>query len=165
MNQHSILHVEDDDDDFFFVQRAAKTIGLTCKITRACDGQEALDYLSGEGSFSNRKEFPIPSLVLLDMKLPRMMGMEVLRWIRANPELRSLVVIVFSSSPVTNDVDNAYDLGVNSFLVKPSGMDKFEHVLRLIRDYWLKVSELPSVSHSPEGPGKKAVHRFPNLER
>lgn len=165
MNHYSILHVEDDDNDFFFVQNAAKTVGLTHRILRACDGQEAIDYLSGVGKFADRQEFPIPSLVLLDMKMPGIHGMEVLRWIRSHEKLHSVIVIIFSSSPVSGDVDTAFKLGANSFIVKPSGIEKFNHIVRLIRDYWLEVNELPSVSLNPSGAGKPRVRRFPNLER
>lgn len=163
MNHHCILHVEDDDNDFFFVENAAKTVGLKNTIHRARDGQEAIDYLSGVGPFADRQAFPFPCLVLLDMKMPRVMGMEVVRWIRDNPALRNLIVVVLSSSPVSGDVDTAYDLGVNSFLVKPSGIEKYEHIVRLLRDYWLDVNELPSVCHNPHA--QLNIRRFPNLER
>lgn len=166
LNYHSILHVEDNDDDFFFVQVAAKTVGLNHNIQRAHDGQEAIDYLSGTGKFSNREEFPFPALVLLDMKMPRVEGMEVLRWIRSDSRLRSVIVIVLSSSPVTDDVDTAYNLGANSFLVKPSGIQEFEHIVRLINDYWLDINEVPSVSQNPHGMVRQVkTRRFPNLER
>jgi len=107
----------------------------------ARNGEEAIDYISGAGKYANRQEYPIPGLVLLDLKLPRVSGLEVLQWLRRSPVSRCLPVIVFSSSARRQDVEEAYAQGANSFLVKPSSLDKRIELARLIKAYWLEFNE------------------------
>jgi CheY-like chemotaxis protein len=115
------------------------------------DGEEVVAYLKGDGKFYNREEYPLPSLLLLDLKMPRMDGFEVLKWIRAQQGLSTLRVVVLTSSERIRDVNIAYNLGANSFLVKP--MD-FEHVLELtkiLKDYWLRLDKTPESYRESRG--------------
>src|SRR5690349_18131600 len=115
----TILQVEDDPNDVFFLQRAMKKHGLLNPIQVASDGQEAINYLKGIGKFADRARFPQPSLVLLDLKLPHVMGLDVLKWIRQESGL-PLVVVPLTASANDEDIAAAYRLGANGFLVKPS---------------------------------------------
>jgi len=137
MSQTCILQVEDEANDVFLLQCAFRQAGITNPVKVATDGQMAVDYLSGTGPFSNRREHPLPSLILLDLKLPRKSGREVLQWIRAQPGLRRVVVIVFTSGQHIGDVGLAYELGANSFIVKPADLSQYISIARLLKDWWL----------------------------
>ncbi|HUR44719.1 MAG TPA: response regulator [Candidatus Saccharimonadales bacterium] len=137
MKNLSILAVEDDENDVIFLQMGLKAAGVTCPLHVAVDGRKALDYLEGNGAFSNRAEFPMPYLILLDLKLPQVMGLDVLSWIRARPELDSTIVIVMTSSAHPLDVEAAYRLGTNAFLVKPSNYEGLKVLVQSIKDFWL----------------------------
>src|SRR5688572_19335100 len=110
-----ILQVEDDPNDVFFLQKAMNKVGVTNPIHVVSDGQEAIDYLKGNGKFFDRAIFPFPCLVLLDLKLPYVMGLEVLRWIREQP-WSNLPVIMLSASAEDADIGTSYRLGANAFL-------------------------------------------------
>ena len=128
-----ILLVEDDSNDTLLLQRAFRRAGLTHTLRVVTDGDEAVCYLKGDDKFSNREAFPVPSLMLLDLKLPRRSGLEVLAWLRkeAAPGLRSLPVIVLTSSRLSEDVDQAYSLGANSYMAKPSG--NYEGLVEMVK--------------------------------
>src|SRR5437899_164540 len=132
----AILLVEDDENDVLIMTMALEKAGLTCPIRVARDGREAKDYLSGSGEFADRHEYPLPYLILLDLKLPRVMGLEVLKWLRERPEFDSTIVLVLSSSPMPEDIQTAYHLGANAYLVKPSGLDKLQVMAQAIKDFW-----------------------------
>jgi CheY-like chemotaxis protein len=136
----TILLVEDDDNDVYFMKRAAQQAGILHSLQVAQDGQEALDYLGGLREYADRQRFPLPYLVLLDLKLPRVMGFEVLKWIRQQPELRTSIVIVLSSSELGPDIERAYQLGANSYLVKPSTPDELTEMITRIKHYWLELN-------------------------
>jgi DNA-binding response OmpR family regulator len=112
------------------------------------DGEEAVVYLAGEGRYADRLRYPLPGLVLLDLKLPRRSGLEVLQWLREQQVLRRLPVVVLSSSREATDIDRAYDLGANSYLVKPVGSDALLGMVRAMDGYWLSHNELPQVQRS-----------------
>jgi len=137
MTQTCILQVEDEANDVFLLQRAFRQARISNPVKVASDGQMAIDYLSGTGLFENRGAYPLPGLILLDLKLPRKSGREVLQWIRAQPGLRRIVVIVFTSGKYIGDVGLAYDLGANSFLVKPTDFSQYLAIARLLKDWWL----------------------------
>ena len=136
MTTETILLVEDDENDAFFLGRAMAKVGMLNPVQTAKDGQEAINYLQGAGKFSRRAEFPLPGLILLDLKLPFVMGLDVLKWIRQNPE-QSPVVIILSSSADQADIASAYRLGANAYLVKPSEASRLEGMVRAINDFWL----------------------------
>src|SRR5688572_16168770 len=124
----TILQVEDDPNDVYLLQRAMKKVGMTNPIQVASDGQQAIDYLRGAGKFADREKFPLPSLVLLDLKLPHVMGMDVLKWIRQQPGMASIVVLLTASGEET-EILNAYRLGANGFLIKPAEASKLEDMV------------------------------------
>src|SRR5690242_9183473 len=136
MTTETILLVEDDENDAFFLERAIRKVGMMNPVHNARDGQEAINYLKGTGKFSRRADFPLPGLILLDLKLPFIMGLDVLKWIRQNPELSPIVVILSSSADET-DIASAYRLGANAYLVKPSEVSKLEGMVKAINDFWL----------------------------
>src|SRR6476660_732111 len=115
-----ILLVEDDPNDVFFFERAAKKAGIGVPVHTVRDGQEAVNYLTGEGVYADREVHPFPVLMVLDLNLPQRHGLEVLRWLRNCKTCRTLLVIVLTSSRSELDIHEAYELGANSYLVKPS---------------------------------------------
>ena len=136
----TILLVEDDANDVYFMKRAAREAGVLDSLHVAQDGQEAMDYLDGLGEYADRQRFPLPCLVLLDLKLPRAMGFEVLKWIRQQPALKNTRVIVLTSSDLKADVDLAHQLGANAYLVKPPTPDKLKEMIARIKQYWLDLN-------------------------
>jgi len=154
-----ILLAEDLQDDIDIIVRAFQRAGVSTPIHVVRDGEEAIQYLKGEGAYSNRAEYPLPALFLLDLKMPRVDGFEVLKWVRAQPGLRTLPVVVLTSSEHIRDVNRAYELGANSFLVKRMEFDAAGALSRMINDYWLKTSSPPATSRperSAPKPEKKA---------
>jgi CheY-like chemotaxis protein len=141
----TILQVEDDPNDVLFLQKAMKKAGVANPIQVASDGQEAIDYLKGAGQFADRGKFPFPCLVLLDLKLPYVMGLEVLRWIRKQPGT-VLPVIMLSASAEEADIAASYHLGANGFLSKPSEAGKLDDIVKAIKDFWLTHNTLPQES-------------------
>jgi CheY-like chemotaxis protein len=147
MTQPPILHVEDEEFDVLFLRRAFLSAGVPNPIEVARDGQEAIEYLSGTGEFADRARFPLPCLVILDLKMPRRNGMDVLKWLRGQSGLACTTVIVFSSSGHEGDVERAYQLGANSYVVKPADVPEREEFARAVKDYWLRFHEfLPMAS-------------------
>lgn len=141
----TILLVEDDPNDVLLVQRAFRKAELTARLETVRDGEAALAYLSGEDDYSDRTRFPLPVLLLLDLKIPRKSGLEVLSWIRSHPSLKRLTVIVLTSSKHEKDVNQAYELGASSYLVKPVGFDALIEMVKLIDQYWLGLNEEPTL--------------------
>src|ERR1051326_8432997 len=121
--RHPILHVDDSDEDIFLFEYACKLAGIDDPIQNVNDGQQAIDYLNGSGKFKDRTQFPLPKALLLDLKLPYVMGLDVLKWIRQDSPMKSLIVIVLSSSFYEEDIERAYSLGANAFLIKPSDLN------------------------------------------
>lgn len=135
-----VLLVEDDINDEALVHRALRSMEPNCIVLVARDGSEAIDYLFRTGPFEGLKTQPRPDLVILDLKLPKVGGLEVLKKIRENNTTSLLPVVVFSSSSEQADVDACYQLGVNSFVQKPLDYDEFIEAVRLIGRYWLGFS-------------------------
>jgi CheY-like chemotaxis protein len=140
MRVSNILVAEDLDEDVLFLKTAFVRAGVNVPLRFVRNGQKAIQYLKGEEEFANRSDFPMPNLLLLDLKMPRLNGFDVLEWLRLQPDLRRLLVVVLTSSGLAADVNRAYDLGANSYLLKPSGWDEFECLVRQIEDYWLKAN-------------------------
>jgi len=137
MNSDPILYAEDEEDDAFFVQRAFKQAGIQNRVVVAPDGLQPMDYLSGTGRFANRAEYATPCLVLLDISMPGKSGLEVLKWIRSQPAICAMPVLMLTSSSQESDIHRAYIQGANGFLVKPGNHDELVVMARAIKDYWL----------------------------
>jgi CheY-like chemotaxis protein len=144
-----ILVAEDDEDYVILIKQVFAKAHVPNPIHVVWNGEEAISYLKGEGKYSNRDEFPLPDIFLLDLKMPRVNGFEVLKWVRAQPTLSSLRILVLTSSDEIRDVNEAYQLGANSFLVKPLDFEDFTHLSRLIADFWFKASRTPEASRPP----------------
>jgi len=146
----TILQVEDDPNDVYLFQHAMKKAGVTNPVQVASDGQQAIDYLQGAGKFADRAKYPFPCLVLLDLKLPYVMGLDVLKWIRQHPGT-ALTVLMLTASGEEADVVTAYRLGANGFLTKPSEAARLHDMVKSIKDFWLTHNTQPHES-SPEFP-------------
>jgi CheY-like chemotaxis protein len=140
-----ILLAEDIEDHIMLTRRAFKMAGLLNPVVVVRDGEEAIAYLTGEGKFANRFEYPLPTLLLLDLKMPRKNGFEVLEWLRGKTELSALRVVVLTTSDRIQDVNRAYQLGANSFLTKPVDFRDFVQLSAAIKGYWLWMSRAPEV--------------------
>lgn len=141
----NILLVEDEATDVQLILRALGKGGLANAIQVVRDGQEALDYLFARGDYSDRAQCPIPVLILLDLKLPKIGGLEVLEQLKKAERLKRIPVVVLTSSAESTDVNRAYDLGANSYLVKPVKFSAFCDVAAQIKLYWLLLNERPNV--------------------
>ena len=119
METKTILLVEDDENDVFFMRRAIQKANLNVSMQVAMDGQSAIDYLDGNGDYSDRTKYPLPRAVFMDLKLPYVHGFEVLAWIRQKPSLRDLPVMILTSSPEDRDRQEAEKLGAQAYCVKP----------------------------------------------
>ena len=140
---HSILIVEDNPDDLFILKRAFKLAGTQIELHCAENGQQAIDYLAGVSPYDDRSTHRVPSLILLDLKLPIKHGLEVLKWIRQQPSCRAIVVVILTSSSEDKDVSLAYELGANAFLVKPTSVEKLTEVVRALDVVWLRHNKYP----------------------
>lgn len=141
----TILLVEDDPNDVLLIQRAFRKARLVNPLQVVRDGEEAIAYLGGEGAYADREQYPLPALVLLDLKLPRRSGFEVLQWIRQHAGLKRVPVVVLTSSRNGPDVNLAYELGANSYLVKPVGFEGLVDLLKAVHLYWMVLSEKPEM--------------------
>jgi len=145
-----ILIAEDSDDDILLIQRSLEKAAVFNPTQIVRNGEEVIAYLEGRGSFASRDEYPLPALLLLDLKMPRTDGFEVLAWIRQQPAFKALRIIVLTSSEDIRDVNHAYEFGANSFLVKPIDFEKFVEIARFLKDYWLRTDKAPSLSRPPK---------------
>jgi len=145
-SHYTILLAEDDPNEVFLIQRALEKVGLKSPLRVARDGQEAIDYLNHQGDFADPALNPVPTLVLLDLKMPRKNGFEVLDWLRQQPGLKRMFVVVLSSSGEISDINRAYDLGANSYLVKPGSFETLTDLVKQLESYWLMLNEKPDLS-------------------
>lgn len=143
MSRNLILLVEDRSDDIELTIRAFERSNVVNEFVVAHDGQEALDYLFATGPHAGPDPKPMPAVVLLDLKLPKIDGLEVLRRLRADPRTRLLPVVVLTSSNEEQDVVRSYDLGANSFVRKPVDFAQFLEAARQLGLYWLVLNEPP----------------------
>jgi CheY-like chemotaxis protein len=138
-----ILVAEDDENDVAFLRRAFTQAEVFNPMQMAGDGQLAIDYLSGVGRFADRIQYPLPGLVLLDLKMPRKTGLEVLTWIRSQEQFRGLPVIMLTSSVHPAEILEAYRNGANAFVTKPIGTPERTELAKMIRGFWLRFNEVP----------------------
>lgn len=146
MNENrTILLVDDSENDICLVRIAFEKAEITNPIQEAHNGDEAIAYLQGEPPFDDRSKFPLPALMLLDLNMPMRNGFQVLEWLRAQPGLKRISVVILTASLREEDVDRAFDLGANSFLVKPSSIEGLTSIGRCLRD-WIACNQFPQLA-------------------
>ena len=143
MNEIEILLVEDNPDDLEMALHALRKAKVANRIQVVRDGQEALDFIFCEGEFAGRKMTDAPRVVLLDLKLPKVDGLEVLKRIKADPVTKKIPVVVLTSSKEQNDVIESYNLGTNSYIVKPVSLEQFVAAVQNLGMYWLLLNQPP----------------------
>jgi CheY-like chemotaxis protein len=154
-----LLLIEDDPADARLIQRAIEKVDIPAKVVHLTDGDKAVSYLAGEGEYGNREQYPLPWLMLVDVKLPKRSGIEVLQWVRAQEGfISSTPVVMFSSSSHGVDINAAYHYGANSYLVKPESSHQLQSMLSVVKSYWFLVSQFP---HHPDDKGKSVGNRAP----
>jgi CheY-like chemotaxis protein len=139
-----ILLADDSDDDVFLIRRTLQTANIVNPLRVVHDGEQVLAYLKGKPPYDDREAFPLPELLLLDLKMPRVDGFEVLGWLRQQPEWRKLPVAVLTSSTDVRDANTAFALGANSFLIKPIDFMRFAEFAQAMTGSWLWVSQVPA---------------------
>ena len=146
MNERLVLLIEDDPADVRLIQRAFRKLDIPVPMFRLTNGDDAVAYLSGNAPYENRAAYPMPNVLLLDIKLPRRSGFEVLEWVRRQKSnLRRLPVIMLTSSRHSADINRAYDLGANSYLAKPETTSDLEELASGFESYWLSLNENPDL--------------------
>lgn len=147
MTKRVLLVAEDDPVDHMLLDRAVRKCADCFMLVRVANGDEAIEYLAGAGAFGNRSQFPAADLLLLDLKMPGRDGFSVLQWRRDQGQHRHLPIIVFSSSSLPADVERAYALGANSYVVKPDQPENLERMVKALRDWWTQFNI--TVARSP----------------
>ena len=133
----TVLLVEDDLNDIFIVKRAFKMANIPSPLQVVTDGQEAISYLRGDGKYADRNHYPLPKLMVMDIRMPRRSGFEVLEWVkRGQQPLRRIPIVIVSSSQNPADINRAYELGANAYMVKPMNFRAVEHLFETITHYW-----------------------------
>ena len=145
MSAHQIcLYVEDIESEAFLLRSATTKAGMAIELKTVQDGEEAIRYLNGDGIYSDRHDYPLPTLMLLDLNLPRKSGFQVLEWLRKQPQLRRMVVIVLTSSHRQEDVDRAHELGANAVLIKPTTIEDLVQMIAQLAA-WLELTCKPRI--------------------
>jgi CheY-like chemotaxis protein len=145
-----ILIAEDEEDYVLLLKRAFSEAKVPNPLFVVSTGSEMMMYLKGDGKYSNRLEYPLPDLLLLDLKLPGFNGLEILGWLRSHPGLSALRVIVLTSSEQMRDINDAYRLGANSFLVKPYDFTDLISLAHVLQKFWLQLSRTPETFRLPK---------------
>jgi len=145
MEQKNILLAEDNPDDIELARRAFQKVNINNNIIVTHDGAETLDYLDGKGKYQGRNTLDLPHIILLDLKMPKVHGLEVLKHVRENQQTKYIPVIILTSSQDKKDVIRSYELGANSYIVKPIDFLKFSEVVQQIVIYWLTLNEQPTL--------------------
>ena len=143
--QAVILLVEDRDDDVYLVRHALAKARVYNPFFVVTDGEQAIAYLEGRDKYANREEYPPPDIMLLDLKMPRMDGFEVLQYVRSRDDFKALRIIALTSSEDLFDVNKAYEMGANSFLVKPLEFENYSAMMRTLASFWLHHSRTPTL--------------------
>lgn len=143
MNERqTILLVDDSEDDLVLLRGAFKKADFNNPLQQVENGEKAIAYLTGEGPYNDRARFPLPAVMLLDLNMPTRNGFDVLQWLRTKPGLSRLTVVVLTASAREEDVERAFDLGANSYLVKPATVAELVTMIRCLRD-WLRINHFP----------------------
>ena len=140
--KQTILMVDDSENDLFLLRRAFKKAEFDCPLREVFNGEQAIAYLSGEGIYAKREEHPLPSIMILDLNMPKKNGFDVLAWRLAQTKLKNLSIVVMTASLRPEDVQRAHELGANSFLLKPSNMSSLAEMIQCLRD-WTRLNHFP----------------------
>ena len=146
-----ILVVEDSAQDALLIRTAVQRSGIRASMDVVEDGVEAVQYLRGEGNYSNRRTSPLPTFILCDIKMPQMDGLQFLRWVRSYPECCRVPILLFSVTGTNLDVQEAYDLGANAYLLKPPTLEELTELLRVTCDFWSRCAS-PEVNVTSAAP-------------
>ncbi len=147
-NTTTFLLVEDDQNDVFLLQQQFREAPASLRLLHVSDGVEAMRYLEGQGDYADRDKFPLPDVILLDLKMPRFSGFDFLQWLhtKSSDDLHLIPVVVMSSSALPEDITRAYALGVNSYMVKPVKWNQFAERVKALGIYWSEHVETPEVA-------------------
>ena len=148
MNDYqTILLVDDSVNDLMLLRLAFQKAEFKNQLQIVHNGEDAIAYLKGEGDYSDRSQYPLPAVMLLDLNMPMKNGFDVLAWVRAQPVLKRLTIIILTASMRTEDVERAFDLGATSYLVKPSKIDGLIDMVRCLHD-WLEINHFPPLNEA-----------------
>lgn len=146
MNKHlTILHAEDDPNDVLLIERAFRKANFSGKLLVINDGEQAVSYLKGENVYADREKYPFPTLLVMDLKLPRKSGLEVVSWVRSQAILRRLPIALLTSSRQPCDINTAFDSGVNCYLIKPVNFDDLVQTVKTLDLFWLQMNQPPEM--------------------
>jgi len=145
-----ILAAEDDPNDLELLRHVVAETGVEVNFQSADDGEQLVNYLRGEGQFADRDAHPVPDIVVLDLKMPRMNGFEVLQWLRQEPGLTRIPAVVLSGSGLESDIEEAYRLGANTYFTKPGQLAELRKIIGSLIDYWRR-SQRPIINAPSEG--------------
>jgi CheY-like chemotaxis protein len=141
----TILLVDDSENDIDLMRMAFRKAEVNSPLQEVHNGEEAITYLKGEGIYSDREKYPLPSVMLLDLNMPMKNGFDVLSWVRTQPALKRLATIILTASMRPEDVERAFDLGATSYLVKPSNLETLVSTIRCLRD-WIQINHFPPLN-------------------
>jgi len=144
----TILYAEDDQNDQFFIEKALKKLAGPVQIRFVTDGSEALAYLQASGDYADRARFPLPTVIFLDIKMPKVNGFEVLQWIKSEETFKRTPVVMISSSQMQPDIDRAYELGASAYLVKPASAEDLQKLFKVTGEFFVEYAEKPSMRRS-----------------
>jgi CheY-like chemotaxis protein len=160
--EQCILLVDDSEADILSLRRAFEQLGYIGLLRVVENGQDAIAYLSGADKFADRVRYPVPDLLLLDLKMPGTTGFDVLQWLRSQPdEIAQLRTVVLTSSDEVKDMTRAYQLGANSFVAKPLQFNEFKACIEAVMKYWLNVSRAPQIDSKPRSIGQERLPTNP----
>ncbi len=145
----TILMADDDEDDRLMAKEALEEARLANDLRFVVDGEDLMDYLHHRGKYSEAGTSPAPGLILLDLNMPRKDGREALREIKAAPDLRTIPIVVLTTSKAEEDICRTYDLGVNSFIIKPVSFEALVDIMKTLSKYWFEIVQLPLERHTP----------------
>jgi CheY-like chemotaxis protein len=155
-NSFTILQIEDDENDIHFLRLAMNQACASVSLQTAVDGEQAIGYLSGSGPYADRQAYPLPALILLDLRMPKIPGLHLLKWIRQQPVFQTLPVVILTSSDADSDIETAYRLAVNSYFVKPVNASDLLKIVQYILARWLQIPTMTQpdeatrfLKHSP----------------
>ena len=143
--RQTILLVDDSENDLALMREAFRKAGFTSPLQEVHSGEEAIAYLKGEDPYRDRRRFPLPVVILLDLNMPLKNGFDVLSWLTTQPAFKHLSVIILTASGRSEDVERAFDLGASSYLVKPSNLGALTDMIRCLRD-WLQINHFPPLN-------------------